>query len=73
MRATKPSVSASATRTPGGETDRWKTPRFDDGFIDRAKDSLTLQQLSDLPRMLTVPPERWPKRKVGLEKDAVSS
>lgn len=56
-------------RVPGADADRWETPRFDDGFIDRGKDSLTLQRLSDLPRMLAVSPQRWPKRDVGLDND----
>jgi hypothetical protein len=51
--------------------DKWDTPRFDDGFLDRGKDSLTLERLGDLPKMLTVPPERWPTREVSIDESSV--
>ena len=53
------------------KTDRWEPPRFSDAFLDRGNDSLALAQLSDLPRLLTVPPPQWPKREVVVEKDGI--
>jgi hypothetical protein len=54
-------------RWPGESTDRWEPSRFSDAFLDRANDSLPLEQLSDLPRFLLLPAQRWPKRDVTVE------
>ena len=59
------------TRWEGEKTDRLEAPRFSDAFLDRAGESLTLERLSDLPRLLTVPPQQWPKRSVTVEKDGI--
>jgi hypothetical protein len=47
--------------------DRWGRARVEDAFVDRGTDSLTLERLSDLPRMLTVPPQQWPKPDLALD------
>lgn len=59
------------TRREEEETDRLEAPRFSDAFLDRAGDSLTLEGLSDLPRMLSVPPQQWPKRAVVVDENGI--
>jgi hypothetical protein len=53
------------------KTDRLEPARFNDAFIDRGNESLTLERLGDLPRLLTVPPQQWPRRDVIVEKNGV--
>lgn len=52
-------------------SDRLETPRFSDAFLDRAGETLTLEGLGDLPRMLTVPPQQWPKRAVIVDDQGI--
>jgi len=52
------------TRWPEEKTDRWEPPLLSDAFLDRGGDSLMLQRLGDLPRMMAVPPHEWPKRAI---------
>lgn len=58
-------------RWPDEKTDRWEPARFNDAFLDRGGDSLPLEQLSDLPRLLTVPQQQWPKRDIVVEKNGI--
>jgi hypothetical protein len=58
-------------RWDGEKNDRWEPPRFSDAFLDRAGDSLTLERLGDLPRLLLVPPQQWPKRAVIVDKHGI--
>ena len=53
------------------KSDRLEAPRFSDAFIDRAGETLTLDGLGDLPRMLTVPPQQWPKRAVVVDDQGI--
>ena len=53
------------------KTDRSEPASFNDAFIDRGNDSLTLERLADLPRLLTLPPQQWPRRDVIVEKNGV--
>jgi hypothetical protein len=55
-------------RWEGDKNDRWEPPRFSDAFLDRAGDSLTLERLGDLPRLLMVAPQQWPKRALIVDK-----
>jgi hypothetical protein len=53
------------------KTDRWAPARFNDAFLDRGGDSLPLEQLSDLPRLMATPQQQWPKRDIVVEKDGI--
>ena len=44
-----------------GRLENWGTPRIEEIFIATAKDSLTVQRLSELPAALRLPPARWNK------------
>lgn len=60
------SVRLGERRSDTG-ADQWDSPRLEDAFIDRGRESLTLERLGDLPRLLTVPPQQWPIPDLALE------
>ncbi|MBA2301037.1 MAG: hypothetical protein H0W08_00220 [Acidobacteria bacterium] len=47
--------------------DRWRTPQLDEAFISRRRDVVMLDRLSDLPRLLNLPPRQWPRPDIVLE------
>jgi hypothetical protein len=49
------------------KTDRWVTARLDEAFISHRRRLLVLDRLSDLPRLLNLPPQQWPAPDVELE------
>lgn len=51
----------------GEKVDRWDTPRVDQAFISRGRQLVMLNRLRDLPRMLSMPPQEWPREDVALE------
>jgi hypothetical protein len=46
------------------KTDRWEPARLNDAFLDRGDESLPLERLGDLPRLLMLPSQQWPRRNV---------
>jgi hypothetical protein len=55
------------TGFPWGDA-RWKRTRaeVEDLFIERDRDSLSVQRLSDLPRLLALPRSNWPKPELSV-------
>ncbi len=53
------------------KTDRWEPARLKDAFLDRGDESLPLERLGDLPRLLMLPSQQWPRRDVVVEKNGV--
>ena len=49
------------------KVDRWGTPRLDEVFISRRRDSVMLDRLRDLPRTLSLPTREWPRPDIVLE------
>jgi hypothetical protein len=49
--------------TGNPNTGAWQTerPQIEDAFVERDGDSVTVPYLRDLPALLRLPPERWPK------------
>ena len=49
------------------KVDRWGTPQLDEAFLSVGRDLLMLDRLSDLPRVLKLPRQEWPRADIVLE------
>ena len=64
-------VAAVSVWLGEGRLENWGIPRVEEIFINTAKDSLTVQRLSELPAALRLAPARWNKPDLRVDEQSV--
>jgi hypothetical protein len=49
----------------------WTTPRLEESFVERGRESADAVHLPELPKLIKLPPNDWPKADLAIDRDSV--